>query len=123
MKKTFLFLAFVLVSLVGFVAQAKVETAPGIQKKIPLEILDVNIHQAANVATISWSTNKPSNGSVLIAEIPVGFDAVGYVDPKFGTLHDVTISGLISGKSYAFQIESRDPYGYSDTSGGTFTAN
>jgi hypothetical protein len=120
-KKTFLFLALISLSSPAFVAEAKVESAPGIQKKIPLAIFDVQIQLSSNAAIISWSTNKPSRGSVLISEIPVGLDAVGYGDEKFGTSHDVTVGGLYAGQGYEYRIEVRDEYGYSATATGTFT--
>jgi hypothetical protein len=120
-KKTCLFLAFIALSSPAFIAQGKVENAPGIQKRIPLEIFDVRVQLSSQAAIISWSTNKPSRSSVLIAEIPIAIDVVGYVDEKVGTSHDVTLGGLNAGQGYEYRIEARDDYGYSATATGTFT--
>jgi hypothetical protein len=89
-------------------ADAK-NTAPGIMKKLPLVISDVTVSVTLTSATVSWTTSKPSHGSIVVH---YGFDAVGYVDEKFGTNHSVTVENLAQNTKYPVTIESHsDVYG------------
>ena len=91
-----------------FVA-AKVANAPGVQKKIPLEITNISVSTTPTTVTVSWMTSQPSSGSIVIA---YEFDGVGYLDPKFGVRHEITVTGLTPGQSYGLNVESHtDNYG------------
>ncbi|NUT49822.1 MAG: DUF4082 domain-containing protein, partial [Saccharothrix sp.] len=58
-------------------------------------------------AVVTWTTDEPSAGKVLVGkganEMRVASD-----DPTPVTTHKTTISGLVPGQSYAFQIVSAD---------------
>lgn len=91
------------------VLAAKVADAPGVQKKIPLEITDISVSSTPTTVTVSWTTSQPSYGSIVIA---YEFDGVGYVDPRYGTHHEMTVTGLTPGQSYGLTVESHtDRYG------------
>jgi hypothetical protein len=93
----------------------KVQDAPGVQKKVPLEITSVVVSTTPTSVTVSWTSSQPSNGSIVI---DYGFDGVGYLDPKFGVHHEVTVTGLSPGGSYGLLVESHsDKYGGDGWSG------
>ncbi len=114
-------LVTVLASVFVVFLNAKSETPPGIQKKTPLEISHVGVSATSTSVTVSWSTSSPANGSVIIWEIPIGFDAIGYMDEKSGSHHAIT-APVFQGKTYGYLIESRSDYGIATPFTGTFTA-
>jgi hypothetical protein len=104
MKTTIKLLSVAILALVpAFIAGGKVETAPGVQKKVPLEIYNVVISPTPTSVTISWSTTQPSEGSVIIE---YELDGVGYLDDKTGIRHEIVVTDLAPGHVYGYRIGS-----------------
>lgn len=119
MKTTIKLLSVLILAFVpAFIAGGKVESAPGVQKKVPLEIYNVTIATTPTSVTISWSTTQPSEGSVIIE---YELDAVGYLDDKAGTRHQIVVTDLGPGNVYGYRIGSYSTtYGSSTPVIGTF---
>ena len=101
-------------------ATGKVENAPGIQKKTPLEIKSLTVSTTPTSVTVSWTSSQPSHGSIAIS---YGMDGVGYLDTKYGVHHEVTVTGLFPGLTYNLLVESHtDNYGGAVWSG-SFTTD
>jgi hypothetical protein len=65
---------------------------------------------SATVATVSWTTNKPSSSQASFGTTPA-YGATTPVDPSVVTSHKVTLSGLTPNTSYNYQVISRDASG------------
>src|SRR5688572_24786727 len=90
-------------------AAGKVENAPGIQKKAPLEIKSLSVSTTPTSVTVSWTSSQPSYGSIAISS---GVGGVGYLDTKYGVHHEVTVASLVPGLTYDLMVESHsDNYG------------
>ena len=87
----------ILASVPMYFAAAKPEEAPGIQKKT-LQIFNVSVDTTSTTATISWETNCPSMGSVLIEDYII-------LDDKHNTHHSVTIP-FTAGWEYHVEIRA-----------------
>ena len=98
-------------------ATGKVEDAPGVQKKRPLEITSVVVSETPTSVTVSWTSSQPSNGSIII---DFGMEGVGYLDPKFGVHHEVTVTGLAPGSTYGLLVESHSEKYGADVWSGSF---
>ena len=90
-------------------AAGKVENAPGIQKKAPLEIKSLSVSTTPTSVTVRWTSSQPSHGSIAIS---YGIDGVGYLDTKYCVHHEVTVTGLFPDRTYNLMVESHtDNYG------------
>ena len=98
-------------------AAGKVEDAPGVQKKKPLEITNVVVSATPTSVTVSWTSSQPSYGSIII---DYGTEGVGYFDPKFGVHHEVTVTHLTPGQTYGLWVESHSDKYDSDVWSGSF---
>lgn len=118
----FLFTVFSLAFLPPAV-EAKKEDAPGIQKKIPLTMSAPALDVSTQSVTIFWSTNKPSNSSISVTQVPLPFggDPILMFDSSLITEHEMTVPYLTAGATHEYEVISSDPYGYTVRSRGTFT--
>ena len=83
----------------------------------------VNVATTTSSATITWTTNEPTFGSVNYATAPISFEEVStaheepvtsgtrVTDSVYGSAHSVTLTGLTSGTIYYVSTESRDATG------------
>jgi hypothetical protein len=104
-------------------AEAKKANAPGIQKKIPLTISAAPLVVALpNSVTVSWLTNKESNSSISVTQIPIldGGDGILIFDPTLATEHQVSVDFLVPGANYEYIVVSTDDYGYTVKCTGRF---
>src|SRR5262249_36326979 len=76
-----------------------------------------------STATITWTTNEPSDSQVDYGLTP-SYGNQTAVDPTLGTTHTQTISGLAPGTLYNYRARSRDAAGNLGMSGTlTFTTS
>ncbi len=95
------------------------ETAGGIQKKIPLEITNLQATSTASTTFITWNTNKQSSGSVSYwitatsssTTVPTVVSA-----STTSTTHEIALEGLIASTTYSYFVTSEDLYGNSTSS-------
>ena len=116
--------AFALLSLAFLspAAMANKENAPGIQKKI-LTISALSIEVSAYSVDVAWSTNQKADTTISVTEITTQFpnDGVIHYDPTLTKKHQMSISPLIPGRNYEFEIISTNPHGETARSKGSFT--
>lgn len=73
-----------------------------------------------DTATISWTTDIPTNGSVEFG--PTGAYGASVADTQSTTSHRITLSGLSLATTYHFRVVATNGYGFSAvTSDQTFT--
>lgn len=84
-----------------------------------------NVHVATTTAavTITWTTNENSFGSVHYDTLPITMfeTSSAHQEPQTSgsvasesiatSMHSITLTGLVSGETYYFTVESRDPTG------------
>ena len=62
-----------------------------------------------NVATITWTTNEPSDSTIDYATGPVGLPYnMSASDYGMVTAHSVALTGLVPGQTYHFRAKSKD---------------
>lgn len=85
----------------------------------PPNILTISATAAPTSAVVSWTTDKPANGSVAYGKTTAYGSQVSTA--TFDTGHNLTLSGLTPATTYHYQITCQDQSGNSVTSvDGTF---
>ena len=114
--------AIAFLSLLPRAAEAGKDTHP-VGEKVPLNLSHPSVNVTPNAVTISWSTNKESDSSLAVAELPLPFggDVVIVLDSTPTTKHEMTMPYLIPGRTYEYEVISSDPYGYTVRTRGVFT--
>jgi hypothetical protein len=69
-----------------------------------------------SAATITWNTNKNTNGTVNFGTTPVYGSIMGSLYDFSSTAHSVTLTDLLGNTLYYFQVSSADIYGNTSTS-------
>jgi PKD repeat protein len=74
-------------------------------------------------ATITWTTDEPSDSQVFYRRSGTSSYDQTPVDPTLATAHTVALSGLLAGTTYEYRVRSADAQGNEATSSpdGTFT--
>jgi hypothetical protein len=76
---------------------------------------------ALNRATISWDTNKLTNGTVDFGTTLAYGNLVGNLHTFASSSHEVVITDLAGNTLYYFRVNSADSYGNTASSTGSFT--
>jgi hypothetical protein len=86
----------------------------------PPTISSVAAAPTATTATITWTTDTPSNSQVLYGPT-AGYGSQSTLDPSNVTSHSVTITGLTPETLYHFKVASDNAYGSAQSGDLTFT--
>jgi hypothetical protein len=127
MKATRKFPSFVFallcLALLPRAAEAGKDDSHPVGEKVPLNMSHPSLAVTPNSVTISWSTNKESNSSLAVTEMPLPFggDPLLILDFTLTTKHEMTMPFLIPGQTYEYEVVSSDSYGYTVRSRGVFT--
>jgi len=68
------------------------------------------------VATVAWNTDELSTSQVIYGTSSGSYPSSTAVATTTVTSHSVSLSGLVSAKTYYFKVISADPYGNTSTS-------
>lgn len=76
---------------------------------------------ASTTATITWTTDEPSDSQVFFREVGESTYQQTTVDPAAVTGHSVSLTGLMPGTEYEFHVRSVDASGNGSTANGGLT--
>ena len=86
----------------------------------PPTLSNIVASPTATTATITWTTDTPSNSRVFYGPT-AGYGSQSPLDPSEVTSHSVTITGLSPETLYHFKVVSANPYGSAESGDLTFT--